>query len=58
MALAAQASQRRAYAMAAEESNKGVVSVFQKSDMLNKVAYANRIGPKRFLPSRQHGKLH
>jgi hypothetical protein len=57
-ALAAQASQRRTYAMAAEESNKGVVSVFQKSDMLNKVAYLNRIGPERLLPSRQHGKLH
>jgi hypothetical protein len=46
MALVAQASQRRAYAMAAEESNKGVVSFFQPSDMPGALAYAGRLGPE------------
>lgn len=58
MALVAQASQRRAYAMAAEESNKGVVSFFQQSDMPGALAYAGRLGPERFLPARQYCKLH
>ena len=46
MALVAQASQRRAYAMAAEESNKGVVGHFQQPGVPRTAAYKDPLGPK------------
>lgn len=58
MALVAQASQRRAYAMAAEESNKGVVSIFQHLGITSTSAYADYLGSERFLPSGQYRKLY
>jgi hypothetical protein len=58
MALIAQASQRRAYAMAAEESNKGVVSTARNTILLSIEAHNHRAGPQRLLPAGQYRELH